>query len=49
MLYVVPMEETGNGFSRGVNHFGSADTDAFIVITVTLSPFAVNARQDGDS
>lgn len=49
MLYVVPVERTRKGFSCGVNHFGSADTDAVIVMTVTFSPFAVNARQDGDS
>lgn len=49
MSYVVCMERTGNGFSYGVNLFGSADTDTIIVITVTFFPFAVNARQDVDS
>lgn len=53
MSYVVGelecMERTGNGFSCGINHFGSADTDTVIVITITFFPFAVNARQDSDS
>lgn len=49
MSYVVPTERTGNGFSCGVNPFGSADTDTVIVITVTFFPSAVNARQDTDS
>lgn len=49
MSYVISMEQTWNGFSCGVNHLGSADTDAVIVIRVTFSPSAVNARQDADS